>query len=90
MHLIRTFFLTSQEVVGLCIICPINKVILSLVHLTGGSEFVTLSKCEDSAHAQLLRKLEAVFFPNLILSINVYLILIYLWGGLHLKIKTCL
>lgn len=41
---------------------------------------MTLSKCEGSAHAQLLRKLKAVFFPNLILSINVCLILIYLLG----------
>lgn len=27
---------------------------------------MTLSKCEDSAHAQLLRKLEAIFLQNLI------------------------
>lgn len=49
---------------------------------------MTLSKCEDSAHAQLLRKLDAVLFLNL--SINVYLNFIYLLGvwGLHLKIKT--
>lgn len=42
---------------------------------------MTLSKCENSAHAQLLRELGAVFFPNLnFISKRVLSFVIFLLG----------
>lgn len=60
------------------------------MHLTGGSEFVTLSKCERFCACAVASKTWSGFLSKFnfintrVLHFNLFI------GGVHLKIKTCL